>query len=222
MVIFPDPENANEDGLVAVGGELNNETITAAYQKGIFPWPQEGLPWLWFCPNPRGVLDFEDFHVAHSLKKEIKRQNLDFTKFNVESVKSGLTLSVNQNFSEVIANCRLQSRPGQEGTWILPEMQKAYENLFKLGGILSFEVWESSNKNKVLIGGLYGVKSKNYFSAESMFYKKSNASKIALVFAVEYLKQMGMSWMDVQMVTPVSESFGAKYISRKEFLSRIR
>lgn len=203
------PRMATPEGLVAVGGNLNVETLQSAYRNGIFPWPQEGLPLLWFSPDPRGILDFKDLHIPRSLKKW-EKQHPEWT------------YTVNQAFSQVIRQCRLQSRAGQMGTWILPEMETAYNRLFEEGQILSLEVWEGSE----LIGGIYGVvslsaKGKLFFSGESMFHKKSNASKMAFVKMVEYLKAKGHTWMDMQMLTEVTTSLGGKYISRDEFLNRI-
>jgi leucyl/phenylalanyl-tRNA--protein transferase len=197
------------EGLVAVGGNLEIATLQEAYRHGIFPWPQEGLPLLWFSPDPRGILDFKDFHVSRSLIKW-DRQHPEWN------------YTINEAFSKVIQGCRLQKREGQAGTWILPEMEEAYHRLFEQGQILSLEVWE----NGELIGGIYGVLSmakngKLLFSGESMFHVKSNASKMAFWKLVEYLKSHGHSWMDMQMLTEVTTSFGGKYISREEFLQKI-
>lgn len=203
------PRMSTPEGLVAVGGNLEIQTLQEAYRSGIFPWPQEGLPLLWFSPDPRGVLDFEDLHISRSLKKW-ERQNGHWT------------YTMNKAFPKVIEGCRLQKRSGQNGTWILPEMESAYLDLFEEGQILSQEVWE----NDELIGGMYGVltitsEGSLFFSGESMFHKKSNASKMAFVKMVEYLQAHGHSWMDMQMLTDVTRSFGGKYISREDFLERI-
>ncbi|GIL16432.1 MAG: leucyl/phenylalanyl-tRNA--protein transferase [Oligoflexia bacterium] len=204
MIDFPNPRLTTAEGLVAVGGNLKVETLVAAYSKGIFPWPQEGYPMLWFCPDPRGVLDFHDFHVPTSLKKfEKKHPNWKVT--------------TNQAFPEVIRQCRLQKRPGQSGTWISKEIQAAYIKFFEAGFVLSLEVWDGDE----LIGGIYGVLLKGLFSGESMFYKRDNASKIAFWKIVEHLKSLGHQWMDIQMVTSVTKAFGGKYIPREEFLRRL-
>jgi len=205
MIQFPDPRLTTPEGIVAIGGQLNVETLKAAYEKGIFPWPQEGYPMIWFCPDPRGVIDFSDFHVPESLRKFAKKNsNWQFT--------------VNHNFPEVIKNCRLQKRPNQNGTWILPEMQKAYVDFFKAGYVKSLECWE----NGELIGGIYGVEVNGIFAGESMFFKKENASKMCLWKMIEHQKESGRTWIDIQMVTPVTEAFGGKYISREEFLKRLK
>ncbi|MFZ4403212.1 MAG: leucyl/phenylalanyl-tRNA--protein transferase [Pseudobdellovibrionaceae bacterium] len=204
------PDELQVDGLVGIGGQLDVDTLKWAYAQGIFPWPQEGLPWLWFSPDPRGVLDFKDLKIAKSLQK-FRRQHRDWN------------FTVNQNFPAVIKNCAQQRRPGQKGTWILPDMITAYENLLAAGHLISVEVWAPSlDGNQELIGGIYGVLSEKYFSAESMFYKVSNASKLAFCYLLELLQEQGLTWMDVQMITPLTEAFGGKYISRNEFLQRIR
>lgn len=202
--IFPDARTATVEGLVAVGGPLSVEALTEAYGKGIFPWPQEGYPMLWFSPDPRGVLDFSDVHVPRSLAK-FQRQNPQFR------------FTENEAFNEVIQNCREQPRPGQTSTWITPQIVASYRRLFAKGQVLTVECWEGQE----LIGGVYGVLSERYFSAESMFHKRDNASKLCLLHLAEKLRQRGFSWMDVQMVTPVVEALGGKYISRDEFLRRI-
>lgn len=204
MIQFPNPRDTTPEGIVAIGGNLQVETLKAAYSKGIFPWPQEGYPMIWFSPDPRGVLDFADFRVPESLKKFAKK-HLHWS------------YTINQAFPEVIQNCRLQKRPNQSGTWILPEMQKAYTDFFRAGFVKSLECWEQGE----LIGGIYGVEINNVFAGESMFFKKKNASKMCLWKMVEHQQSLGRTWMDIQMVTPVTEAFGGKYISREEFLKRI-
>jgi leucyl/phenylalanyl-tRNA--protein transferase len=203
------PRMATPEGLVAVGGNLEVETLQEAYRLGIFPWPQEGLPLLWFSPDPRGVLDFKELHIPRSLRKwERKQTDLHYT--------------VNQAFPEVIRACRLQKRTGQQGTWILPEMEQAYLSLFAEGQILSLEV----RRGAKLIGGIYGVLALNghgklHFSGESMFHHEANASKLAFIQLVRHLEKQGLAWMDIQMLTEVTTSLGAKYISREEFLKRL-
>lgn len=199
---FPDPRASTVEGLVAVGGVWSADLLAAAYQKGIFPWPQEDLPILWFSPDPRGVLDFEDFRVPKSLVKFARKCPWLFTE--------------NEAFEEVMEQCRKQARPGQQGTWILPEMISPYVELERRGQALSVEVWEDG----ILIGGIYGVFINQTFSGESMFYLKPNASKMCLWKMVERLMGLGCAWMDLQMVTDVTGAFGGKYISREEFLQR--
>jgi leucyl/phenylalanyl-tRNA--protein transferase len=204
MSLFPDPRQSTPEGIVAVGGDLQVSILKEAYSRGIFPWPQEGLPLLWFSPDPRGVLDFEDFHVPASLKK--------FAKGHPD-----WRFTINQALPEVLKACRRQQRPGQEGTWITHDMQEAYIQFFSAGYVKSLECWEQDD----LIGGIYGVDVNNVFSGESMFYRKPNASKMCLWKMVEHLQSKGRTWMDIQMLTSVTESMGGKYISRDEFLERL-
>lgn len=208
-VIFPNPRVSTPEGLVAIGGDLNPETLITAYRQGLFPWPQENLPLLWFSPDPRGVLDFQELHIPRSLQKWIRKQG-------------HLRWTINQGFPQVIRECQQQTRKSQTGTWILPEMEVGYIRLFDRGHILSLECWEGES----LVGGIYGVlysskKGSLTFSGESMFHKKTNVSKLCLIKMVEYLKSQGLHWMDIQMVTEVTELLGGKYISREEFLERI-
>ncbi|MFN7455200.1 MAG: leucyl/phenylalanyl-tRNA--protein transferase [Pseudobdellovibrionaceae bacterium] len=208
MILFPDPRKTSPEGLVAVGGPMNAEALVAAYQKGIFPWPQPDLPWLWFSPQQRGVIDFADQQINRSVKRALRDWR-------------GTEVSVNRAFTQVMEECRRQPRKGQAGTWILPEMIGAYTELFRQGKALSLEVW----KGEVLVGGVYGVLSDcprgRYFSAESMFHLETGASKYALFQLIQELKPLGLKWMDVQMVTGLVEMFGGKYISRDEFLARL-
>lgn len=203
---FPDPRTAEiEDDIIAIGGDLDAANLKKSYAMGIFPWPHEGYPLLWFCPDQRGILDFKDLHISRSLEKWIKK--------NQPEIK----VTVNERFTEVMKECQKQKRKDQKGSWINKEMIEAYSDLQKKGGALSLECWMGEE----LISGIYGVMSKKYFSCESMFFKKPNASKYAFIQLVEHLKKQKMTWMDLQMVTDVSESFGAKYISRAKFLEWI-
>mgnify|MGYP000704681205 CR=1 FL=1 len=203
MIEFPDPRQTDENGLLAVGGDLTTENLLSAYTKGIFPWPQEGFPILWFSPEERGILDFDDFHIPKSVDKELRKKEFRIT--------------VNEGFDRVIENCSKIPRSEQDGTWILPEMLEAYKKLNQEGHAHSVECW----REKDLVGGLYGVYIKGIFSGESMFYKESGASKACLIYLVDHLKSLGNTWMDIQMVTPVLELFGGDYISRDEFLKRL-
>ena len=203
---FPDPRTADIiDDVIAVGGDLDAANIKLSYSLGIFPWPHEGYPLLWFCPDERGILEFSELHIGRSLEKWIRK--------NEPLIK----VTVNQAFAQVIVECQQQVRAGQKGSWITPEIIAAYTELSKNGGAVSIECW----MDEELISGIYGVQSQNYFSCESMFFKRSNASKYAFIKLVEYLKARGFTWMDLQMVTDVCESLGGKYISREEFLEKI-
>jgi leucyl/phenylalanyl-tRNA--protein transferase len=203
-VIFPDVETATKEGIVAIGGNLEPSTLITAYSKGIFPWFCEGEPIIWWSPNPRLILFPHDLHISKSLRKLIKQN-----KFKV---------TFNQNFNEVIKNCKLTERKNQDGTWITDDMIEAYKKLFKLGYIISVEVWE---ENK-LVGGLYGVNLGKCFFGESMFSLVSNSSKIGFVKLVEKLRNENYKLIDCQVKTKYLISLGAKEVSRKFFLKLIR
>lgn len=205
---FPNPRADYDQGVIAVGGVLNSDILIEAYEVGVFPWPHEGYPMLWFCPEQRGVIDQSEFHIPQSLLKWAR--------------KNKPQVHYNTCFSEVIKNCKNQLRyePNKnivQSTWITDEMLVAYNELFKIGRAYSVEVYLAGE----LSGGLYGVHSKYYSTAESMFYKKSNCSKWALACLFQYLQQKNQNWVDIQMVTPTTASFGGKYISKAEFLDRI-
>jgi leucyl/phenylalanyl-tRNA---protein transferase len=199
---FPDPALPTLDGIVAMGDDLNVETLLEAYSFGIFPWPYPDLPCLWFCPDERGVIDFRELHISKSLEK--------FRR------KTEMKITFNKNFTEVMQECSTVPRPGQSGTWITPPILKVYEEFHKQGYAHSVECW----LNEKLVGGLYGVYVAGVFSGESMFYKESNASKLCLVTLIEKLREQGLTWMDIQMVTPVTDALGGKLVTKKEFLRR--
>lgn len=203
-VEFLDPRNSLAEGIVAVGGVLDLPTLLEAYGRGIFPWPHAELPMLWFCPERRGVIFVDELKISESLRR-FRRKN------------SHLEITLNKDFDQVMRECARQPRPGQEGTWINEEILQAYRALFKAGYAMSVEVRESGE----LIGGVYGVLVKGVFSGESMFYKKPNASKLALWYLVEYLSEHGHKWLDVQMVTPVVESMGGRYVDRDTYLQML-
>lgn len=202
---FPDPSLEFEQGLVAVGGELNSEILLEAYSLGIFPWPQEGYPMLWFCPDKRGVLNFTDFKIPTRLKRSMKNY-------------SNIRITRNENFAYVIRACAQQKRVGQAGTWINEEIIEAYIELSKLQVAQSWEVWSKDE----IVGGGYGVLLRGIFSGESLFHHKSDMSKLALIKMVEDLQNMGLQWMDTQMVTPLLASFGAIEISKLDYLQRLK
>jgi leucyl/phenylalanyl-tRNA---protein transferase len=204
---FPNPVTTEiiED-IIAVGGDLTVENLINAYSLGIFPWPHKGYPLLWFCPEERGILDFEDLHIGRSLEKWIRKH------------EPQIEVKLNHDFPAVIKNCRQQKRAGQKGSWINTAIEKSYIELNQLGGALSLECYLEGE----LVAGIYGVKSKNYFSCESMFFKIDNGSKYAFVKLIEHLKSQGYTWMDLQMISEVSGAFGGKYISKLEFLQRIK
>lgn len=205
MEIFPDPSLDYEEGLIGIGGTLEVPVLVEAYSKGIFPWPQEGYPMLWFCPENRGILKFDNFHIPGSLRKKLKNyQSIRYTR--------------NTCFSEVIKACSEQKRANQQGTWISDEMVKAYTKFHEAGYAHSWEVWDKDE----LVGGGYGVLCEGVFSGESLFHKKTNMSKLALIQMVEDLGEQGLKWMDTQMVTPLLKAFGAEEIPKKLYLQLLK
>ena len=201
---FPNPDQTDSQGLLAAGGDLEIGTLYHAYARGIFPWPQEGYPVFWFSPPKRGILSFSNLHLSQSFLKWRKKTNYEVT--------------FNTSFREVMENCRDQKRPGQDGTWILSEMVEAYEKFHLAGFAHSIEIWMSGR----LVGGLYGVCVEGVFSGESMFYHVPNASKAALYETCRLLEHNGYEWMDVQMLTQVTEQMGGRYIERSEFLDLLK
>lgn len=195
-----------EEEIFLVTEEINQDILKLAYTYGLFPWPLSEYPDLipWFYPLQRGVLEFDNFHVSKSLKKEIKKNKYE--------------IIFNQDFERIIKQCALQPRKGQDGTWINDKIIKAYCDLFEKGGAYCVGAYQ----NNFLVGGLYGVKSKNYYSGESMFHLHPNSSKICLVKLIEKLQKENINYLDIQMVTPLLESFGAHYISRQQFWEKIR
>lgn len=203
IIAFPDPELANEQGVLAVGGNLEPETLLAAYARGIFPWYSEGQPILWWSPDPRMVLFPDEFHCSRRLARRLGQSRYRF--------------SFSEAFSLVVQACARTPRKGESGTWILPEMVDAYEKMHLLGHALSVEVWEDD----ALIGGLYGILHRDIFFAESMFSRKTDASKMALATLVEQAMQQGWKLIDCQIYTEHLASLGAREISRTQFLSMI-
>lgn len=204
---FPDPSILSEDsdGLIYIGGNLNTENLVQAYSAGIFPWPLEEIyPLFWFCPTPRGVLDFADLHIPKSLEKIRKKGIYHF--------------SFNRAFAQVMDACSKQPRPGQDGTWIIPSLIPAYQKFHEDGFAHSIECW----REEKLVGGLYGVFVNGVFSGESMFHSEPNTSKLCLIEMALKLKSLGLTWMDIQMITPVTEHLGGHYITRRDFLMRLQ
>jgi leucyl/phenylalanyl-tRNA--protein transferase len=199
-ITFPHPETADDEGLLAVGGDLSPERLLFAYGQGIFPWYSENMPPMWWSPNPRAVIDADSLHVSRSLTRELGRGRFHVT--------------CNIAFENVMLEC---GREREDGTWILPEMVSAYVKLHQLGHGLSFEVWQERR----LVGGLYGVLSAGLFAAESMFHREPNASKVALVSAVRQLFASGVKLFDVQFLTPHLASMGAYEIRRPDYLVRL-
>ncbi|MCL2793125.1 MAG: leucyl/phenylalanyl-tRNA--protein transferase [Spirochaetaceae bacterium] len=203
---FPPVERAYPNGLLAMGGNLSPGMLISAYKQGIFPWYSEGDPILWWSPDPRYVLFPDKLHISKSLKKDLKK-NL----FNI---------FFNTRFSEIIKECRKMPRPGQDGTWITNELEKAYIKLFDLGYIFCAAVTEPDSNE--LVAGVYGVKMGKCFFGESMFTKTDNASKYGFVKFVDYLKQEGVDIIDCQTKTDNLERFGAEMIPRSQFIDMIK
>ena len=201
LIYFLDPEYAI-DGIVAVGGPLTTTNLLRAYGSGIFPWPihENLLPWC--CPEERGILDFNELHIPRRLAR----------------TKHPFHFTIDRAFEQVITHCATVRRNHESGTWITRQMIRAYCELHTQGHAHSVEVWEGDE----LVGGIYGVDARGAFSGESMFSLRSNASKLALLFLIDHLKQRGLDWIDIQMVTPHLEALGAKAISRADFLARLK
>ena len=196
---FPPPDDA-EDGLLAVGGDLSPERLILAYQSGIFPWYGEGQPILWHSPDPRCVILTDRVHVGRSLRRVIAR--------------GGYEIRFDTAVSKVIAACRSAPRPGQDGTWITADMERAYSRLFDEGYAHSVETWQDGE----LAGGMYGVSLGRMFFGESMFSRKPNASKLALVHLAETLARWEFPLIDAQVPTPSTLALGAEEWPRRRFL----
>ncbi len=198
---FPDPRLIDDEGLVAIGGDLRPDRLLAAYDDGIFPWYNEDYPPLWWCPNPRAILPLEHVHLSRSMARLLRRGGFDVTW--------------NTAFSKVLREC---GAGRSEGTWIVPEMIAAYERLHRDGHAFSIEVWSDDE----LVGGLYGVQRGGLFAAESMFHRRTNMSKVALLYSAASLYRAGVRLYDVQFLTPHLKSLGAKEIRRSEYLTRVK
>jgi leucyl/phenylalanyl-tRNA---protein transferase len=202
--VFPPPDYADASGLIAVGGDLSSERLLEAYRVGIFPWYSEDQPILWWSPDPRFVLDLDQFKSSRSLQKTLRKK-----VFHV---------SFDRVFEDVIAACAEVPRDGQSGTWITPEMREAYCKLHGLGYAHSVESWFEGE----LVGGLYGVSLGKAFFGESMFHRKTDASKVALAVLVEKLQDWGFHFIDSQMTTEHMHRLGAKEIPRRIFLKKLQ
>lgn len=197
---FPPPEMADNDGLLAVGGDLSTQRLLLAYKNGIFPWYEGPVP-LWWHPDPRLVLFPDNLFVSASMRQVLRLQQFSFTQ--------------NQCFRQVIEACGNTPRKGQDGaTWVTPELIDAYEALHHMGYVHSFEAWQGNQ----LVGGLYGMRLGNVFFGESMFTRVSNASKAAFIHAVRGLQQDGVQLIDCQVETPHLISLGATLIARETFM----
>ena len=197
---FPNPAQADRRGLVAVGGDFSVERLVAAYRQGIFPWTAE--PITWWSPDPRGIIELNEFHVSESLAKVIR--------------KGVFKVTMNTAFVEVVKACATpdEKRPG---VWITQEFIEAYTRLHRAGHAHSIECWRDGK----LVGGVYGVAAGGLFAGESMFHRVDNASKVALYHLVDHLRARGFSLFDIQMVTAATAPLGAKNIARREYLERL-
>lgn len=199
-LVFPPVQLSEPDGLLAVGGDLSVERLLLAYRQGIFPW-YEGQHILWWCPDPRFVLFPEELRESKSMKQFLKRGTFEFR--------------TDTAFDAVIGNCKTIARRDQESTWITDEVRAAYLRLHTAGHAHSAEAYLGGE----LVGGLYGVRLGNVFFGESMFSKASNASKFAFIRYVHQLREEGIALIDCQVYTEHLESFGARMISRDQFIS---
>ena len=203
-LVFPPVNLANEDGLLAIGGDLSVERLLLAYKSGIFPWYNQGEPIIWYSPKWRMVLFPNEVKISKSMRQVLR--------------KNEFRITFNQNFEDVISNCKTIKREGQGGTWITNEMQQAYVELHKLGIAKSVEVWE----NEELVGGLYGIDLGHIFCGESMFSKVSNTSKVAFIYLTKKLEKENYKLIDCQVYNEHLESLGAVEISQNEFLERVK
>jgi leucyl/phenylalanyl-tRNA--protein transferase len=197
---FPPVEAADEEGLLAIGGDLSTDRLVLAYRSGIFPWFNDDELPMWWSPDPRFVLFPEEVKVSKSMRQVIKKQQFTF--------------SINTAFAEVVRGCQQSYRRGQDGTWITGEMMTAYQELHHKGLAMSAEAWEGGE----LAGGLYGVRLGDMFFGESMFSRKTNASKFAFIKFVAYLRTDGVRLIDCQVHTEHLESLGARMIPRERFI----
>lgn len=197
-VSFPNPTLAQENGLLAVGGDLSVERLLLAYMHGIFPWYEPGDEIMWWCPKERFVIFPKEIHVSHSMKKYMKKHMLQ--------------VRLNRDFADTMHRCRIK-REFQEGTWISDEMEEAYHRLHEAGYAVSVEVFEDGE----LAGGFYGVSIGRCFFGESMFSEKENGSKTALIVFARLLEQNNFLFIDCQFHTKHLESMGGRYISWEEY-----
>lgn len=201
---FPPPETASREGVVVVGGNLSPGMLLSAYRRGIFPWFSEGDPVLWWSPDPRCVLFPTEVHVSRSMGKLLRR---------------GLfSITLDTRFEEVIRSCRNAPRPREPGTWITPAMLDAYLELHRLGYAHSVEAWAGGE----LAGGMYGISLGSLFFGESMFSRRSNGSKAALILFARGMASLGLDLLDCQVYSPHLGTLGARVIPRREFLDLLR
>jgi leucyl/phenylalanyl-tRNA--protein transferase len=203
-LIFPPPELADDDGLLAVGGDLSVDRLVLAYSMGIFPWYSDQYPILWWSPDPRLILFPKELKVSRSLRQTMK--------------KGIYHVTTNAAFEDVIRNCATITRNGEKGTWITDDMIEAYIRLYKAGYAHSVEAWDGDE----LAGGLYVIIMGKAFFGESMFAKKNDASKVAFATYAVQLAEKGFELIDCQVTTAHMKRFGAREISRTEFMKHLK
>lgn len=203
-IVFPPPDHAEPDGLLAVGGDLSAERLLLAYRLGIFPWYSDGQPILWWSPDPRVILEPDEFHISRRLGQTLKKRIFKVT--------------FDSSFAEVIRACAASPRKGQNGTWITTEMMEAYIRLHQMGFAHSAESWLDGE----LVGGIYGISLGRCFFGESMFFSQTNASKVALATLVQQLITWDFHMIDAQVTTEHLIRLGAKEIPRHIFLKRLQ
>ena len=203
QLVFPPVEEADENGLLAIGGDLGSERLLLAYRSGIFPWFSDEDPICWWSPNPRFVLFPAELKISKSMQQVFKKQVFTFT--------------INTAFGQVISCCQQVNRKGQDGTWITEEMKTAYSRLHQLGYAHSAEAWQDGQ----LVGGLYGIRMAHMFFGESMFSHRSNASKFAFIKYVQQLQAEGVQLVDCQVYTPHLGSLGARMLPRRDFIAAL-
>lgn len=201
LLAFPDPRDASPEGIVAYGGDLSPSRLMLAYRKGIFPWYSKGDPILWWSPDPRLIMNLDDFRLRRSLKKKLKAFEIRF----------------DTAFEAVMRECATINRPGQKGSWILDEVVEAYSVLHAMGYAHSVEAYQGGK----LVGGLYGIVVGGVFCGESMFARVSDASKAAFAALVEHLQARGFDFIDCQVPTEHLKSLGAVEVAREYFLMRL-
>lgn len=202
-MVFPPPEDANPDGLLAIGGKLTEDWLLLAYEHGIFPWFSEGDPVMWWSPDPRFILNPKEVKISKSMRPFLNSEKFVF--------------KLDNDFDSVIDRCSNIPRQGQNGTWITTHMKDAYKGLHKIGMAHSAEIW----LDEKLIGGLYGVSIGRVFFGESMFSEKPNASKMALIKLCDWLAERDFQMIDCQIYSKHLQSLGADFISRQHFLQKL-
>jgi leucyl/phenylalanyl-tRNA--protein transferase len=203
-IAFPPPDHAEPDGLLAVGGDLRSDRLLLAYELGIFPWYAHDQPILWWSPDPRIIFEPRQFHLSRRLQQKLRQKKI--------------RLTFDRAFSEVIQACAAVPREGQQGTWITREMINAYTRLHKMGFAHSAESWLDGE----LAGGVYGVSLGRCFFGESMFFRKTDASKVALAGLMSLLRDWNFDFLDAQVTNPHLLRLGGKEIPRAIFLKRLK